>query len=84
MFPLTICWEGKIVLKSPPVKPTIHPIQATFYEPDATMNTSHATLSVREGKRKIDKPVISLILLSCLSTSMLYYPSIKLVDIRGT
>jgi hypothetical protein len=52
MFPVTICWEEKIVLKSPPVKPTVHPIQATFYEPDATMNTSHATLLVRGGEKK--------------------------------
>jgi hypothetical protein len=52
MFPVTICWEEKIVLKSPPVKPTIHPIHATFYQQDATMNTSHATLSVRGGEKK--------------------------------
>jgi hypothetical protein len=71
------------MLKGPPVKPTIHPIQATFYQPDATMNTSHATLSVRGGEKN-DKPVISLIFLYCLSTSMLYYPSIKLVDMRST
>jgi hypothetical protein len=50
MVPVTICWEVKIVLKSPPVKPTIHPMQATFYQQYATMNTIHATLSVRGGE----------------------------------
>jgi hypothetical protein len=51
MFPITICWEEKIVLKSPPVKPTIHLVQANFYEPDATMNTIHATLSLGGEKK---------------------------------